>query len=371
MRKFKIIVFVGTRPEIIKMAVLIDELKRNSSIECLVVSSGQHSEMSDVAAEVFNLKFDKNLNLMSEVNSISDLGARILTDFKCIIDDFCPDLVLVHGDTSTAFFGALTAFLQGVSIGHVEAGLRTNDIFSPFPEEANRQLISRMASFNFCPTQIAVNNLINEGIDSRKIFLTGNTVVDSLLKIHGEAVFKKDTQEVSPYVNKKIILVTVHRRENHGERLTKICEALKQLAIKYADVQLVLPLHLNPAVKNVISSMLDGFSNISLVAHLSYIQFVSLMANSYLILTDSGGVQEEAPTFGVPVLVLRDSTERPEAVMSGSAKLVGAETESIVSEVSLLIDSYQHYQSMSRAKNPFGDGFASQRIIDHILDSNK
>lgn len=367
MNKMKIIVFIGTRPEIIKMAVLVEKLKCNFNVECIVVSSGQHAEMSELAANVFNLKFDKNLDLMAEVKSINDLGARILTDFKCVIDQFCPDLVLVHGDTSTAFFGALTAFLQGVSVGHVEAGLRTNNISSPFPEEANRQLISRIATYNFCPTQSAVNNLIGEGIDSKKIVLTGNTVVDSLLKIHGEANSKGYCSIVDNYINKKIILVTVHRRENQGDRLIKICTALKHLAVKYPDIQLILPLHLNPAVKNTILLLLDGVKNINLVGHLSYIEFVSLMATSYLILTDSGGVQEEAPTFGVPVLVLRDSTERPEAVQSGSAKLVGAEIESIISEASLLIDSAEHYQSMSQVKNPFGDGLASERIVDYIL----
>lgn len=367
----KILTIFGTRPEAIKMAMLVRGLNAATDIEHRVCVTAQHREMLDQVLGFFEIQPDYDLNLMKPGQSLADLTARILQSVQQVIKDFKPDLVLVHGDTTTCFTSALSAFYQGIAIGHVEAGLRTGNLQSPFPEEANRVLVGRLASWHFAPTQRNVDNLVQEGIPSKKIVLTGNTVIDALQyasrKVDGFSSRVKNQHIRALFESeKRILLITGHRRENFGEGFINICNALKDLAETYADLELVYPVHLNPKVQKPVFEKLGHLSNVHLINPLDYPDFVYAMKRSWAILTDSGGVQEEAPGLGKPVLVMRDTTERPEAVEAGTVKLVGADQAKIVEGVSALIESSELYQKMSKAHNPYGDGEAVARIIKFL-----
>ena len=359
----------GTRPECIKMALLCRKLNEVEEFDHLVVSTGQHKQMLDQVVDFFDLKIDFDLAVMQEGQDLIDVFNRITAKVKLLILEHKPALVLVHGDTITAFATALVCFYLKVPVGHVEAGLRTYDFDSPFPEESNRVFISKMAKYHFAPTEKNVSNLNLEGIINN-VFLTGNTVIDSLIFAGNKVVdfslqLKKKIQSIID-TNSKVILVTGHRRENFGEGFQQICMALKSLAERNPEVVIVYPVHLNPNVFEPVHTYLSAVNNIILVEPLIYSDFVHFMKLSYLILTDSGGVQEEAPSFGVPVLVMRYTTERPEAVNAGTVKLVGANCIAIVSEVQKLLDDPQEYEKMSNSVNPYGDGKAVDRIVEII-----
>lgn len=370
MRKFmSILVVVGTRPEIIKMAPVINQLALQN-FETTICATGQHSDMATQAFNMFNIKPDIELNLMVEGQHLNQLMSKLISKIDEIIEQNKPDLVLVHGDTATTIATSLVAFNRKIKIGHVEAGLRTNDRSLPFPEEMNRRLTTRLVDFHFAPTKYNYTRLISEGLEPNNILITGNTVVDSLLEIdksNSEKNISNRFKELYPSVNlqKKFILVTCHRRENHGLGVTNLCQALKILAMEN-DVEILLPLHPNPNVRLRFMAELQEIKNIKLVAPLDYDIFIYLLKKCHFVITDSGGIQEEAPTFQKPVLLLRDSTERPEGVSAGIVKLVGTNVKSIVSEAKLLLTNTSHYQSLSSTKNPFGDGSASKRIVDFI-----
>jgi len=374
--KINILVSFGTRPEGIKLAPVIKVLERNRQIFKLTVcSTGQHKEMLDQVMDFFEIKPDVFLNLMTENQMLGNLSARILQNMEKVLARFSPDILIVQGDTTTAFLTALTAYYRKVKICHVEAGLRTYNKFSPFPEEINRQLISRIADFNFTPTEKSKTNMIDEGIDSDTIFLTGNTIVDALE--WGLVKIKDNRANIEKRVilkgicgadSERIILVTMHRRESFGEDLKNVCVALKKVAEENKSIKIVYPVHLNPNVKKPVYSLLSGLDNIILMEPLCYEDFLWLMYKSYLIITDSGGVQEEAPTLKKPVLVIRKFTERPESVEMGISRLVGTETEAIVREISLLLNNENEYKKMIAVSNPYGDGRASERIINVIAN---
>jgi len=374
--KINVLVSFGTRPEGIKLAPIIKALQRNKQIFKLTVcSTGQHKEMLDQVMDFFEIKPDVFLNLMTENQMLGNLSARILQNMEKVLARFSPDILIVQGDTTTAFLTALTAYYRKVKICHVEAGLRTYNKFSPFPEEINRQLISRIADFNFTPTEKSKTNMIDEGIDSDTIFLTGNTIVDALE--WGLVKIKDNRANIEKRVilkgicgadSERIILVTMHRRESFGEDLKNVCVALKKVAEENKSIKIVYPVHLNPNVKKPVYSLLSGLDNIILMEPLCYEDFLWLMYKSYLIITDSGGVQEEAPTLKKPVLVIRKFTERPESVEMGISRLVGTETEAIVREISLLLNNENEYKKMIAVSNPYGDGRASERIINVIAN---
>lgn len=359
----------GTRPEAIKMAPVIAEVKRHSDLfEPAIVVTGQHREMLDQVLKVFGIKPDYDLMIMEQEQSLSYIVSRCLQGLEEVIMREHPDIVLVQGDTSTTFASSLAAFYQHVPLGHVEAGLRTKKKYYPFPEEMNRKLTSVVADIHFAPTRIAVENLLAEGVNKQAIYLTGNTVIDALYAIARKSYDLKSAGVEIKDKNKKLILVTVHRRENFGAPLKNICEAVKKIAIKHREVAtVILPVHRNPIVSETVKDILDSVHNIQLIEPLGYEPFVHLMKNSYIILTDSGGVQEEAPSLGKPVLVLREETERPEAVMANTVKIVGTKTENIVSEVEKLLSDSREYEKMANAVNPYGDGKASERIIGALL----
>tara|TARA_B100000989_G_scaffold299054_1_gene292603 strand:+ start:22776 stop:23897 length:1122 start_codon:yes stop_codon:yes gene_type:complete len=365
----KILVVFGTRPEAIKMCPLVNNLKQNFDVSVCVTA--QHREMLDQVLEIFEVKPDFDLDSMKNDQDLFDITSRVLLRLGNIIEEVNPDLLLVHGDTTTTLASAMAAYYKKVPIGHVEAGLRTYNIHSPYPEEFNRQVVSKIASLNFAPTIKAKNNLLKEKIALKKIVVTGNTVIDALLEISKKSekiIFSDDINKSLPFLSnpeKKIILVTGHRRENFGEGLKQICLALKEIS-KREDVDIIYPVHLNPNVKVVVNKYLKSSKNIHLIEPLSYIYFVKLMKLSTIILTDSGGIQEEAPSLGKPVLVMRDNTERPEAIEAGTAKLVGAKSKKIVAEVRRLLDNQDEYINMSLAKNPYGSGQASQKISNSI-----
>ncbi len=371
--KKKVLLVFGTRPEAIKMAPLALQLKQQEDcFETKVCVTGQHRQMLDQVLELFNLSPDFDLNLMKPGQTLSDITSGVLKGLEQVFTEWMPDVVLVHGDTATTFAASLAAYYHKISVGHVEAGLRTGDIYSPWPEEANRKLTGALTTYHFAPTQSSYNNLIKENIDPKNITITGNTVIDALLTVKAkvetdQAVITQFEQQfdfLDP--TKKLILVTGHRRENFGQGFLNICTALANIAKQYPDVQIVYPVHLNPNVQKPVNELLSGISNIYLIAPQDYLPFVYLMNRSYLILTDSGGIQEEAPSLGKPVLVMRDTTERPEAVDAGTVKLVGTDAVLIQQSVIELLENPDLYQTMAAAHNPYGDGTACQQII-HAL----
>ncbi|HBJ48904.1 MAG: UDP-N-acetylglucosamine 2-epimerase (non-hydrolyzing) [Parabacteroides distasonis] len=381
----KVLLVFGTRPEAIKMAPLVMELqKQKERIETVVCVTGQHREMLDQVLEIFDIKPDYDLNIMKRGQDLYDVTARVLTGMREVLKEIKPDIVLVHGDTTTSTAAALAAFYQQIPVGHVEAGLRTHNIYSPWPEEMNRLLTGRLATYHFSPTPLSRTNLIKESINDRNIIVTGNTVIDALYwvvdKIKNnkeldnelESVLSKAGYDVNRLDNgKKLVLITGHRRENFGDGFINMCTAIKDLTIKHPNVDFVYPMHLNPNVRKPIHEVfgedLSGLKNMFFIEPLEYLSFVYLMEKSSIVLTDSGGIQEEAPGLGKPVLVMRDTTERPEALNAGTVKLVGTDYNKIVNEVSSLIDDKAAYEKMSKAVNPYGDGLACGRIVNALL----
>ena len=382
----KIVMLVfGTRPEAIKMAPLVKEFqKQPKRVETVVCVTGQHREMLDQVLKIFDIKPDYDLNIMKQGQDLYDVTARVLTGMRDVLKEVKPDVVLVHGDTTTSTAAALAAFYQQIPVGHVEAGLRTHNIYSPWPEEMNRLLTGRLATYHFSPTPLSRNNLIKESVDDRNIIITGNTVIDALYwvvdKIKNnkeldnelEDILSKAGYDVNRLNNgKKLVLITGHRRENFGDGFINMCTAIKDLTVKYPDLDFVYPMHLNPNVRKPIHEVfgenLSGLKNMFFIEPLEYLSFVYLMEKSSIVLTDSGGIQEEAPGLGKPVLVMRDTTERPEALDAGTVKLVGTDYNKIVNEVSSLIDDKAAYEKMSKAVNPYGDGLACGRIVNALL----
>ena len=375
----------GTRPEAIKMAPLVKEFQKHpESFETIVCVTGQHREMLDQVLKLFEITPDYDLNIMRQGQDLYDVTARVLTGMRDVLREATPDVVLVHGDTTTSTAAALAAFYQQIPVGHIEAGLRTHNIYSPWPEEMNRLLTGRLATYHFSPTPLSRNNLIKESVDDRNIIITGNTVIDALYwvvdKIKNnkeldnelEDILSKAGYDVNRLNNgKKLVLITGHRRENFGDGFINMCTAIKDLMVKYPDVDFVYPMHLNPNVRKPIHEVfgenLSGLKNMFFIEPLEYLSFVYLMEKSSIVLTDSGGIQEEAPGLGKPVLVMRDTTERPEALDAGTVKLVGTDYNKIVNEVSSLIDDKAAYEKMSKAVNPYGDGLACGRIVNALL----
>ncbi|MCW0223538.1 UDP-N-acetylglucosamine 2-epimerase (non-hydrolyzing) [Campylobacter lari] len=372
----KILVVFGTRPEAIKMAPLIKIMENRNDVDFKICVTAQHRQMLDQILDVFDIKPDYDLNIMSENQDLYDVTFKILCGMKNVLNDFKPDVVLVHGDTTTASVVALSAFYQKITIAHVEAGLRTYNLYNPWPEEANRQIVGVLSSIHFAPTTKSAENLIKEGKDKKNIFVTGNTVIDALFymveKIKNDITFKTKIlssieNEYKISDNRKFILVTGHRRENFGEGFLQICEALKSIAINNPNIDIVYPVHLNPNVQKPVKSILSDITNIYLINPLKYEEFVYLMSNCYFIITDSGGVQEEAPSLGKPVLVMRETTERPEVVEAGTVKLVGICKSSIIKAAQELIDDEDKYKKMSKASNPYGDGKACEKITEILI----
>src|SRR3989338_1397999 len=371
----KVLCVFGTRPEAIKMAPLSLALNNNNYFDAKVCVTGQHREMLDQVLDLFNIVPDFDLDIMRPGQDLSDVTTAILQGMKGVFSEFQPDIVLVHGDTATTFATTLAAYYHRIPVAHVEAGLRTGNLYSPWPEEANRKLTGALAAIHFAPTETSRQNLLSEGVDLAAIHVTGNTVIDALLDV----VAKLDTTESLQRrfreqfaflaENKRVILVTGHRRENFGDGFERICQALAETAKKFPDVEIVYPVHLNPNVREPVNRLLAGIDNIHLVEPLDYLPFVYLMNRAYLILTDSGGIQEEAPSLGKPVLVMRDTTERPEAVEARTVKLVGTEVDAISRNLHTLLTDNQAYQRMSFAHNPYGDGKACARIIDGLIKS--
>ncbi len=367
MDKLKVMTIFGTRPEAIKMAPLVKELERRPEIDSLCCVTAQHRQMLDSVLDIFKLKPQFDLDIMEASQTLSTITSKCLLGLEKVFHEVRPDLVLVHGDTSTTFAGALAAFYQQIAVGHVEAGLRTWDRYSPFPEEMNRSMVGRLAELHFCPTPANRRNLEAEGV-TEGVFVTGNTVIDALqTTVAEEFRFGEDVLNRLDYRNKKVVLVTCHRRENYGQPMEDIMSALAQIARTHPDVELVYPVHLSPVVQKCAHRHLDGMENVRLIAPLDVEEMHNLMARSYLVLTDSGGLQEEAPALGKPVLVLRRETERPEAVEAGTAKLAGVDYGRIVQLADQLLDDPAAYAQMAHAANPYGDGRACPRIADGIL----
>lgn len=378
-----IMLVFGTRPEAIKMAPLVKALqKEGDKFRTLVCVTGQHREMLDQVLQLFEITPDFDLNIMHKGQNLYDVTSKVLTGMGEVLKAEKPDIVLVHGDTTTSMAAALASFYEQIPVGHIEAGLRTNNIYSPWPEEINRQITGRIAAYNFSPTQFGRDNLIKENVPEEKIVVTGNTVIDALYyvvdKIKSDNNLLQtlkseilnqgyDLNRISG-TNRKMVLITGHRRENFGEGFRNICNALAYLSDKYQDVDFVYPMHLNPNVRGPINELFaeNSRNNLFFIEPLDYFEFVLMMENSYLVLTDSGGVQEEAPGLGKPVLVMRDTTERPEAVEAGTVKLVGTNYNDIVEQMSLLLDSLEAYNAMSKAVNPYGDGRACERIVNYL-----
>jgi UDP-N-acetylglucosamine 2-epimerase (non-hydrolysing) len=377
----KILVVFGTRPEAIKMVPLIKELQKDTAtFDIKVCVTAQHREMLDQVLEFFQIKPDYDLDIMQPGQDLYHVTTNILLNIKPILEKFKPDMVLVHGDTVTTFATSLAAFYQKIKIGHIEAGLRTGQLYSPWPEEGNRKLTGVLANYHFSPTENSKNNLLSENVDKSQILVTGNTIIDAL-KLTVQRI-ENDNRLRSKLVNSiresgfiglnsKFILVTCHRRENFGKGFVNICKSIKELAEKYPDINILYPVHLNPNVREPVNEILSGIENIKLVEPFRYEEFVYLMSKSYLILTDSGGIQEEAPYLGKPVLVMRDTTERPEAVEAGIVKLVGSSVEDIVKGAQVLLDDSSEYQRMSKSHNLYGDGNACKKIITFIRDAHK
>lgn len=365
----KIIVVFGTRPEAIKMCPLILQLKKNKNIECMVCLTGQHKEMLRQVMDSFGIDEDYNLNIMRDRQTLTIITTTILEKLELVLQKEKPDMVLVHGDTTTSFAASLAAFYQKIPVGHVEAGLRTGNLYSPYPEEMNRLLTGRIATYHFAPTEKNRNNLKLENI-TKNVYVTGNTVIDSFkTTVKDDYKFKNETLCKLDFVNRRVILVTAHRRENLGEPLQNICKAIKKIAQEYMDVDFVYPVHMNPIVRDTVYSLLEGIENVKLIEPLNVLDMHNLISRSYMIMTDSGGLQEEAPAFGKPVLVLRTETERPEAVEAGTVKVVGVCERNIYYEARRLLDDSKVYDDMAHAVNPYGDGHASERIVDILVKS--
>lgn len=371
-KQIKVLTVFGTRPEAIKMAPLAKMLAQDSAFDAKVCVTGQHRQMLDQVLALFELVPEFDLNIMKSGQDLSDITVRILQELKAVFSEFRPDIVLVHGDTTTTFATTLACYYHQIPVGHVEAGLRTGDLYSPWPEEGNRCLTGVLSAYHFAPTESSKANLLREAKPQNRIWVTGNTVIDALLgvleKIDQTPTLANELAARYPFLdpNKKMILVTGHRRESFGGGFERICQALANIAQTHPAVQIVYPVHLNPNVREPVNRLLSGIDNVFLIEPQDYLPFVYLMNRAYLILTDSGGIQEEAPSLGKPVLVMRETTERPEAVEAGTVKLVGTDVEKIIREVTLLLNDHQAYQTMSQAHNPYGDGKACQRIIDAI-----
>ncbi len=357
----KIMVVFGTRPEAIKMCPLVKELKSRDNINTIVCVTGQHRQMLDQVLSAFDVKPDYDLCIMKDKQTLFDITTNILNGIGNVLDVVKPDVVLVHGDTSTTFVTALACFYKQIPVGHVEAGLRTYNIYSPYPEEFNRQAVSVISEYNFAPTELSRDNLIREGRDESSIFVTGNTAIDALKTTvrsdysHPELEWAKDS---------RLIMITAHRRENLGEPMHNMFRAIRRVLDEYKDVKAIYPIHMNPVVRQAAEDELGDCDRIHIIEPLEVLDFHNFLANSYMILTDSGGIQEEAPSLGKPVLVMRDTTERPEGIKAGTLKLVGTNEDTIYSNFRLLLDDKQEYEKMSKASNPYGDGFASKRIAD-------
>lgn len=368
MKKVKVMSVFGTRPEAIKMAPLVIELEKNPDIESVVCVTAQHRQMLDQVLDIFNIKPDYDLNVMKERQTLVGITARVLEGLDEVIKEAKPDIVLVHGDTSTSFVGALAAFYNQTMVGHVEAGLRTYDMYSPFPEEMNRCLTGRIAKMHFSPTIRNKNNLLKENVSEKDIYITGNTVIDAMkTTVRDDFVFKTDLINNIDFKSRRVITMTAHRRENLGEPLENICRAVKRLIEKYDDIEFVYPIHLNPAVRETVNKIIGNLDRVNIIEPINVDELHNLMARSYMIMTDSGGIQEEAPSLAKPVLVLRKETERPEAVEAGTVKLAGVDEEVIFNMACELLDDKAAYDKMAHSANPYGDGNASLRIIDAIL----
>lgn len=372
----KTLCIFGTRPEAIKMAPLVLALAADERFEAKVCVTGQHREMLDQVLGLFSITPDFDLNIMKPGQDLTDVTTAILQGMKDVLSEFKPDIVLVHGDTATTFAASLAAYYQQIPVAHVEAGLRTGNLYSPWPEEGNRKLTGALAKLNFAPTENSRNNLLREGVSTESIVVTGNTVIDALLdvvkRLEQDPELLAQASAPSAFLDpaRKLILVTGHRRESFGDGFERICQALMEVAQQHPDVDIVYPVHLNPNVREPVNRLLNGIGNIHLIAPLDYLPFVHMMTRSHIILTDSGGIQEEAPSLGKPVLVMRDTTERPEAVSAGTVKLVGTNTADIVREMNRLLLDTSAYRDMSYAHNPYGDGNACQRILEALIDNH-
>lgn len=364
MRKIKVMSIFGTRPETIKMAPVVHELEKREEIESIVCVTAQHREMLDQVLKALKVKPDYDLNIMKQGQTLSDITTRALKGLEDVIKEVKPDIILVHGDTTTTFAGALAAFYQQVAVGHVEAGLRTYNKYSPFPEEMNRQFVGIVSDMNFAPTERSKNNLLREGKKEETIYVTGNTAIDAL----NLTVDEEYSDEITEWIgDDRLIVLTAHRRENLGEPMYRMFKAIRRIIDKYDDVKMVYPVHLNPLVVKAANEVFGDSEKIKLIKPLEVVEFHNLLSRSYLILTDSGGIQEEAPSLGKPVIVLRDTTERPEGIDAGTLKLAGTEEETIYQMVDGLLSDSMEYEKMSKASNPYGDGHASERIVDAII----
>ena len=380
----KVLLVFGTRPEAIKIAPLVKEFQKYASdFETIVCVTGQHREMLDQVLAIFDIKPNYDLNIMKKGQDLYDVTARVLVGMRDVLTECQPDVVLVHGDTTTSTAAAIAAFYQQIPVGHVEAGLRTHNIYSPWPEEMNRQITGRIATYNFAPTPLSCENLLKEGVDDKKITVTGNTVIDALYwvvnKIKNDVVLNEELKQILAKVGydterlvdgRKLVLITGHRRENFGDGFINMCSAIRDLKNKYPEVDFVYPMHLNPNVREAIHEVfgkdLSNLGNMFFIEPLEYLSFIYLMEKATIVLTDSGGIQEEAPGLGKPVLVMRDTTERPEALSAGTVKLVGTNYDKIVNEVCTLLDNEMEYEKMSKAVNPYGDGLACSRIVNYL-----
>jgi UDP-N-acetylglucosamine 2-epimerase (non-hydrolysing) len=366
-----VLIVFGTRPEAIKMAPVVSELRRSPMLNVKVCVTAQHREMLDQVLSLFDITPDYDLNLMRVGQDLSEITSRVICEMRPVLADCRPDMVLVHGDTTTAMAAAMAGFYAKVPVGHVEAGLRTNDIYSPWPEEMNRRIVGRLATIHFAPTVLARSNLVNEGVATDTIHVTGNTVIDALFdvinRLENDHALNAELENRFSFIDptKRMILVTGHRRENFGGGFENICLALRKLAER-EDINIVYPVHLNPNVQEPVHRLLSGLSNVMLIDPLEYVPFTYLMKRAHIVLTDSGGIQEEAPSLGKPVLVMRDNTERPEAVTSGTVRLVGTDVERIVGSANALLDDTEHYSQMAGAHNPYGDGKACLRIREAL-----
>lgn len=364
MRKIKVMSIFGTRPETIKMAPVVHELEKREEIESIVCVTAQHREMLDQVLKALKVKPDYDLNIMKQGQTLSDITTRALKGLEDVIKEVKPDIILVHGDTTTTFAGALAAFYQQIAVGHVEAGLRTYNKYSPFPEEMNRQFVGIVSDMNFAPTERSKNNLLREGKKEETIYVTGNTAIDAL----NLTVDEEYSDEITEWIgDDRLIVLTAHRRENLGEPMYRMFKAIRRIIDKYDDVKMVYPVHLNPLVVKAANEVFGDSEKIKLIKPLEVVEFHNLLSRSYLILTDSGGIQEEAPSLGKPVIVLRDTTERPEGIDAGTLKLAGTEEETIYQMVDELLSDSMEYEKMSKASNPYGDGHASERIVDAII----
>lgn len=368
-RKIKVVSVFGTRPEAVKMCPLVLELEKREEIESIIALTGQHKSMLDSVMEEFGVNADYNLNIMRPQQTPSTIVADVLLGLDGVLKETNPDIVLVHGDTTTSFAAALTAFHLQIPVGHVEAGLRTFDKYSPFPEEMNRTLTGRIAEMHFSPTEMNRENLLREGVSDDKIYITGNTVIDTFkYTVEKDYEFKASVLNEIDFTDGRYITLTAHRRENQNGGIASICRAVLSLLEKYPDIKFVYPVHLSPAVRNTVMPLLSGNDRIILTDPLDLRDMHNLISRSYMVMTDSGGIQEEAPSLGSPVLVLRTETERPEAVYAGTVKVIGTDEDVIVREASLLLDDAEEYGRMARSINPYGDGHASERIADAIIE---